>query len=89
MLTALYQVPPMHILVQSYQQMRTAASFSFAKRGNEGKRNLLIHSFTASAIHLFSQYLLCYIPGTILGIRNADMKKTDQGLSPERYKIKK
>lgn len=69
--------------------MRIIALLPFAKRGNEGKRNLFIHSFTASAIHLFSQYLLCYIPGTILGIRNADMKKIDQGLSPERYKIKK
>lgn len=71
--------------------MRIVALLPFAKRGNEGKRNLFIHSFTTSAIHLFSQYLLCYIPGIILGIRNADMKKkkTDQGLSPERYKIKK
>lgn len=39
-------------------------------------------------MHLFSQ-CLCYIPGTNLGIRNANMKKTDQGLSPERYKTKK
>lgn len=61
------------------------------------RKKIFIHPFLYWFSNLFTQpiFIICYVPGTIfLGTGDAEMKKQtktllDQGLSQERYTIKK